>query len=700
MRTLICSLILFTVVLMPSLAQPAEEQPPACQINVLVADGKWVKQPLVINDRAQADENVQRIRQIIEAAPAGAAIHFPAGDYYLHGSALPNRGSVETTQPGQVIYGDGADVTNFIQTDGRKDFGFTCDQARKRVPTATVRVRHKGCRVRDLSVLVDPTLPQFAIIPSAAVQLAHIKYFADGNIGIIETTGQGADYLLDYINITSVNVGRNIKSGIQGWHFFEVGVDIVGSGGEVKVYDMDRIDAKTGVRLDNGNHCGQGGYYFENLENTGRHGVTNGGVFFDWVGGQAPMLRNCNVGFNNGLHAGAMGAFGDRFEPFPEGEVVRRAGKNWDWLTLHGHAVVDEPNPAQRTEWYGLPRYVERVVRIGSEPRTGGTEWIEGRDFSVETITKDGDLKQASKIHWITEGPAPNSIYYVTFQQPKEYRVHDLEWGYLINSQLGEALQTAADGYALKFDDQGFGYKNPDFRYGVGYGFQISNTLVLNGLMVFKGYVDYVSVLNNTMAACNFSIEGYAMDRMASRITLNGNKMNGLSIGDYVAQITFEGNETGGIVKLNAPNHADDININRNTLVSGDLSAVDLSGHIINLRMESNDLRLTGGYGIKLKGVTDGIIARNNLNGASQDGLFVEASKRLIISENIANRCNNGITVATGAESGISLRGNLCADNRQAGIRILSPSGKLPRGLVLKDNNLEGNPKAVAVAKP
>ncbi len=693
-------LMLGAVVAVPCMAQNTQDnQASGCQINVTVADGKWVELPISRNNRTKADENTQRIQQIMQKAPAGAAIYFPAGDYYFHGSALPNRGTVETTQAGQIIYGDGADVTNFIQTDARQDYGFVCDAARKRVPTAVIRIRNKGCRVRSLSVLVDDKLASGIIIPSAAIQLAHIKYMPDNNIGIIETTGKGDDFLLDYVNVDNVNVGRNLKSGIQSERFFEVGVDIIGSGGEVKVYDMDRLDAKIGVRLDNGNHCGQGGYYFENLESTGRHGVTNGGVFFDWVGGQAPMLRNCNVGFTNGLHVGPLGVYGDRFEPFAEGEVVRRAGKDWDWLTLHGHAVADEPNDGQRMEWYGLPRCVERIVHVGSEPRTGGREWVEGRDFTVELVTAEGSLHQATKIHWLKNAPDANTVYYVTYQQPKEYRVHDIEWGYLINSQLGEALQAGPDGYAVKFEDQGYGYKNPDFGFKVGYGFQINNTMVLNGPMIFRGYVDYISVVNNTTGVCNYIIEGLDKQRTASRLTFTGNKMNGILMGDYVAQINIEGNETCGIVRLQAPNSADCININRNTLVSGDVAAVDLSGSIRNLRIDGNDLRMTGGFGIKLKGVTDGIISHNNLSGASQDGLVVEDCKQLIVTDNILNRNRCGLVVDAEDGCAISVRGNIISENKQAGITLQSRNGKQPKGLTLKDNQLINNPKPQVTKK-
>ena len=657
-------------------------------IDVTRRDKLYVKAPLVANDRAQAAANTKRIERILAAAPAGAAIHFPAGDYYFSGSALPNHGTIETTQPGQIIYGDGADVTNIIQCDARKDFGFTCDPKRKRVPAATVRVRHKGCRVRSLSILIDSKLTAPAIIPSAAVQIAHIKYLPDNNIGIIETTGQGADYLIDFVNVTSVNVGRNLGPGVQSTLFFEVGVDIIGSGGEVKVFDMDRIDAKIGVRLDNGNHCGQGGYYFENLEMIGRHGLTNGGVFFDWVGGQAPFIRNCNSGFVSGMHAGALGSTGDRLEPTPEAEVVRRPGKTWDWFTLHGHSVVDDPNPAQRTEWYGLPRHA-RIKRIASAPRTGGKVWGEGKDYTTETIAAAGDLQYATKIHWKTDGPAPGSVYYVEFEQPKEYRVHDLEWGSLINCQLGEALQSGPEGYALKFEDQGFGYLNPDFRFGVGYGFQITQNMVLNGPFIFDGCVDYIRMESNTTGACDFRISGASNERKATRLSFSHNQLNSALIGDYVSQITFSDNDVQGVLKIDAPKSADLIALTGNKVSASGEGGIRLTGKITDVRVRDNDIRPGGGDGISLGGVTDAIVSGNNASDCPGSGIVLKSCDRFDVFDNIANRNQNGILIEAASSTIGQVHNNACSDNKKAGLTISCEAGKLPAGLIVKDNQCQ-----------
>lgn len=283
------------------------------------------------------------------------------------GSAAPNRGTIESTATGQVFRGEGAGTTRIFQTDARRDFGFVCREDLKRVPAATIRIPHKGCVIDGMTVALDRQTPSKTIAGTAAIQIAHIAYHPDNNVGIIETTGRGADFLLDHVIVSRVNVGEQLGSGILSDKFFEVGIDIIGSGGHVRVSDVNRLDARTGIRLDNGNHCGQGEYQFESIYCMGNPAVFRDGVFFDWVGGQAPSIHNSSCSFTSGIFAGPRGKFGDRLNPYPEAEVVRRPGRDWDWLTLHGHSVVDDPNPAQRTEWYGLPRYAE-VVRIGSEP--------------------------------------------------------------------------------------------------------------------------------------------------------------------------------------------------------------------------------------------------------------------------------------------------------------------------------------------
>ncbi len=649
-------------------ARTTDTAPPAI-IDVTRVDRRFVRQPLIRNDRSKARQNTQRMETIMRLAPAGAVIRFPAGDFYFDGGALPNRGSVETSAPGQVITGEGADVTHLIQTNSRPFFGFIPKPGRKTVPVATVRIRHKGCRLRQLSVLPDPQLPVNTILPSAAVQLAHIAYYPDHNVGIIETTGQGADYLLDFVDVTDISIGRHLGHGIQSERFFDVGIDIIGSGGECKVRNVARLDARIGVRLDNGNHCGQGGYYFDNLEMIGRHGVTDGGVFFDWVGGQAPFIRNCTVGFTSGLHIGPLGVHGDRLEPYLEAEVIRRTGSRWDWMTLHAHSVPDQPNHAQRTEWYGLPRHAV-ITRIGSQPRTGGVEWREGVHYRVERVQEPSDVKDATRIHWLTGGPADGQVYYVEFQQPIEYRVHDLQWGYLINCQLGEALQSGADAFTVKVTDQGYGHLNPDFGFSAGYGFFITGNMILNGPLVFDGRVDCMRIEGNTTGVCDIVVQGRGADRRATRLSFRNNTFNHAVIGDWVSQVQFDGNETGGSIRVNAPHSAEFVSFTGNTFISGDRSALEIGGTVRSVRVEGNTLRLTGRDGVVLSGCTDVIVSRNMLSGAPGRGLGLTNCDRFLVTDNLLHDCDEGLVITGSPQMTGQVRGNSVEGCRTTGMRV------------------------------
>ena len=273
-------------------------------------DPQYVVEPLVKNDRGAAQSNTKRIAAIMQRAPQGATLFFPGGDYYFAGSAAPNRGTIESTATGQVFRGEGAGTTRIFQTDARRDFGFVCREDLKRVPAATIRIRHKGRVIDGMTVALDRQTPSKTIAGTAAIQIAHIAYHPDNNVGIIETTGRGADFLLDHVIVSRVNVGEQLGSGILSDKFFEVGIDIIGSGGHVRVSDVNRLDARTGIRLDNGNHCGQGEYQFESIYCMGNPAVFRDGVFFDWVGGQAPSIHNSSCSFTSGIFAGPRGKFG------------------------------------------------------------------------------------------------------------------------------------------------------------------------------------------------------------------------------------------------------------------------------------------------------------------------------------------------------------------------------------------------------
>lgn len=509
-------------------------------IRVDEPDAHYVSKPLVKNDPAFADHNTEQIAAIMARAPRGATLHFPAGDYHFNGSALPNRGTIESSDRGQIFRGDGVGATRLIQHNAQRDFGFVARPDFKRVPAATLRIRHKGCRVEQLTIKLADELPAKTIAGTAAISIAHIVYFPDDNVGIVETTGDAStgNFVLDHVVVTHVDIGENYNGGILADRFFEVGIDIQGSAGHIRAAHIHRLDAHTGIRLDNGNHCGQGEYQFESIYAMGNPAVFKDGVFFDWVGGQGPSIHNSSCSFTSGIFAGPKGKFGDRMNPYPEGAVKRREDKDWDWLTIHDHYVVDEPDDNQRREWYGLPRY-GHIVRIGSQPRTGGKEWIEGVDFIVHQVDT-GAYEGASRIIWKGESPPASSVYYVTYQQEAAYRVHDLEWGNAINFACQEANQVG--GFAVKFDDQETGYLNPDFRFGIGYNFLFSGNFFINGDIEFHGHVDNVNISALTSGVCNIRLRGADPNRMVTRISVNNSTFNHLVIDNYVQQIKGNNN--------------------------------------------------------------------------------------------------------------------------------------------------------------
>ena len=513
-------------------------------------DSLYVVEPLLKDNTAASRLNTQRMYRIMQRVGAGATILFPAGAYYFDGSALPNGATIESTAPGQIFRGEGVGTTRIYQCNVERDFGFQCDTARKRVPTATLRVRHKGCRVEQLTLALSPHTPFGTIAGSAALQIGHIAYMKDRQIGIVETTGIGADFLLDHVIVSQVDVGEHLGQGILSDRFFEVGIDIIGSGGHVRVSGVQRLDARTGIRLDNGNHCGQGEYQFDGIYCMGNPSVFRDGVFFDWVGGQAPSIHNCSCSFTSGLHAGPRGKFGDRLSPTIEAEVVRSSDRNWDWLTLHGHAVAADPDPAQRTAWYGLPRWAT-VVRVTRRPASDGEEWREGRDFTIERMVgADSALSGASRIHWLGDAPKAGEVYYVTFRQPDAYRVHDLQWGSAINLSVQEAAQVG--GFAVHFTEQGVGYLNPDFRFGVGYNFVLSDLFVINGDLIFDDDVDLVNLSGLSSGVCTLRIGGVDANRSVRRISVNNSTLRNVELGAFSRDVRLLNNFIDGTCRIQA----------------------------------------------------------------------------------------------------------------------------------------------------
>ena len=123
----------------------------------------------------------------------------------------------------------------------------------------------------------------------------------------------------------------------------------------------------------------------------------------------------------------------------------------------------------------------------------------------------------------------------MTIKQPAENRVHDVEWGNAINVSVQEAKQV--DGFAVCFSDQGVGYKNPDFLFGIGYNFLFSGMFVINGDFIFDGNVDLVNITGLTSGVCDVWLSGMDENRKCRRISINNSSLNHLRIDDFTENI-------------------------------------------------------------------------------------------------------------------------------------------------------------------
>ena len=86
---------------------------------------------------------------------------------------------------------------------------------------------------------------------------------------------------------------------------------------------------------------------------------------------------------------------------------------------------------------------------------------------------------------------------------------------------------------------------------------------------------------------------------------------------------------------------------------------------------------------ISLSGVTDALISGNNVSDCPGTGIALKDCKRIDVFDNIANRNQDGITLD---ETSGQAHNNSCAENRESGIKVISESGQIPGGLVIKDN--------------
>ena len=119
----------------------------------------------------------------------------------------------------------------------------------------------------------------------------------------------------------------------------------------------------------------------------------------------------------------------------------------------------------------------------------------------------------------------------ITYNAPPQWHVR----GNAINVSVQEAKQV--DGFAVCFSDQGVGYKNPDFLFGIGYNFLFSGMFVINGDFIFDGNVDLVNITGLTSGVCDVWLSGMDENRKCRRISINNSSLNHLRIDDFTENI-------------------------------------------------------------------------------------------------------------------------------------------------------------------
>lgn len=174
--------------------------------------------PLIKNDRSAARVNSERMAVIMSAVSRGTTLFFLREITISMGRQRPITDLSNRVRRDRFPRGRCRNDPNPAMQYA-KDFGFACREDLKRVPAATLRIRHKGCVVENLTIALDPELPSKSIAGTAALQIAHIAYYPDNNVGIVETTGQGEDFLIDHVTVSRVNIGENLGSGILATRF-------------------------------------------------------------------------------------------------------------------------------------------------------------------------------------------------------------------------------------------------------------------------------------------------------------------------------------------------------------------------------------------------------------------------------------------------------------------------------------------------
>lgn len=273
--------------------------------------------------------------------------------------------------------------------------------------------------------------------------------------------------------------------------------------------------------------------------------------------------------------------------------------------------------------------------------------------------------------------------------------MHDIEWGSVSGCFFGEAKQTGENGYVFKFEDQEFGYLNPDFGFPVGYGFTISGNTYINGDTILSGNSGYIKILDNTGGVSDLFIQGKDERRQVREISFDGNQLNDLKIDDWVSHLRISRNGIEGGVLVNAPTSASYISLEGNTITSQMNEAVHFSGKSVShVRLIGNTIAHAMQRGIKLEDVNTGIVKDNDVSGCRGFGMDLKRCSGLLVTSNILSENKTGLHIMpkdTGAP--ITVQGNLLMDNKAYGIFVWGIEPEISQHIKIGENTFSGNKK-------
>ena len=241
-----------------------------------------------------------------------------------------------------------------------------------------------------------------------------------------------------------------------------------------------------------------------------------------------------------------------------------------------------------------------------------------------------------------------------------------------------------------------------------------------NSSMVSINSASYVSLENLEITNLIGNKSGILVVGNSTNISIYNNEIHGMhwtadaaaasspAPSDNLNPIAFVGNSTKPMTNISVTDNK------VYNLTTGYSEAIKFAGNIDGFTIENNEVFDIANIGIvaagnyawvgladpRLNQARNGII-RNNLTYrcispiAASAGIYVDGAKNITVSNNYSHHNTVGFSVGSeeaGQATGITLSGNVAADNTQAGIVIgTNTSDAIVDGVVLRENEFRGN---------